>query len=346
MVLKNKKIKVGKKWIGDGYPCFIIAEAGANHDQKLSQAKKLIDVAAEVGVDAVKFQIYTAKNLYSKNLKTLPGEKEKPFNVIKKIEISRDWIPKLSEYAKKRGLIFFASPFDKEAIDSLNPYVPAFKWASPELIDRPLFEYAAKKKKPMIISTGFYSLVEIKDIVSWAYKVGNNKLILFHCTGLYPTHPEEVNLKAILTLKKEFKIPVGLSDHTLDTITPAVAVAMGANIIEKHYTLNRKLKGVDHAFALEPDKLKEMVSNIRNIEKSLGTGIKKPTKREVEKERLIRRGIVAAKDLKKREKITIRNIITKRVGEGAILPKYFYKILGKKLVRNVKVDQKITWKMI
>lgn len=346
MPQKSRKIKIANKWVGDRCPCFIIAEAGSNHDRKLSQAKELIDVAAEAGVDAVKFQIYKAQSLYSKKLKTLPGEKEKPFDVIKKIETPRDWIPKLYKYAEKKGLIFFASPFDKEAVDSLDPYVPAFKWASPELIDRPLFEHAAKKKKPMIISTGFYSLAEVKDAVKWAHEIGNKRLILFHCTGLYPTHPEEVNLKAILTLKKEFNLPVGLSDHTTDTVTPAVAVGIGANIIEKHYTLDKELPGPDHPFALEPGELKEMVTNIRNIEKSLGTGIKKPVEREVKKEKLIRQGIVAIRNIKKGEKLTIGNITTKRVGEGAILPKYYYDVLAKEVLTDVETDQRITWEII
>jgi N-acetylneuraminate synthase/N,N'-diacetyllegionaminate synthase len=342
----SKKVKIGNKWVGDGYPCFIIAEAGANHDRKLSQAKKLIDIAKEAGADAVKFQIYSAETLYSQEVKTLPGENKKPFNVIKKTEMPREWIPNLANYAKKQGLIFLSSPFDRDAIEQLNPFVPAFKWASPELIDRPLLEYAAKKGKPLIISTGFYGLKEISEALKWVYRVENNKIILLHCTGLYPTFPEEVNLKVIPALKKKFHIPIGLSDHTLDTVTPAAAVVLGANVIEKHFTLSRQLKGPDHPFALEPKELKEMVNNIRNIERSLGSGRKKPVEREIKKEKLIRRGIVATKDLKRGEKITPDNITIKRVGEGAILPKDLPMTLGKKLLYNVETDQKITWKII
>ena len=342
----NKKVKIANKWVGDGYPCFIIAEAGSNHDRKLPQAKKLIDIAKKAGADAVKFQIYSAETLYSRALKALPSEREKPFNVIKRIEMPRKWISMLADYARKQGLIFLSTPFDKEAVDQLNSFVPAFKWASPELIDRPLLEYAAKKGKPLIISTGFYGGKEISEAVRWVWKTGNNKIILLHCTGLYPTLPKEVNLKVIPILKKKFHIPIGLSDHTLDAVTPAVAVALGANVIEKHFTLNRKLEGPDHAFALESRELKEMVNNIRNIEKGLGSGGKKPVEREIKKEKLIRRGIVATKDLKRGEKITPDDIVTKRVGEGAILPKDFYKILGKKLSKDVKRDQKIIWKMI
>jgi len=342
----RRKIKIGSNWIGEGYPCFIIAEVGANHDGKLSQAKHLIDIAKEAGANAIKFQIYSAETLYSWRMNPLPGEKEKPFNIIKKIEISRKWIPILANYTEKQGLIFLSTPFDKEAIDQLNPFVSAFKWASPELIDCPLLKYAAKKKKPLIISTGFYGLKEISEVLKWIRDAGGNKIILLHCTGLYPTFSEEVNLRAISTLKKKFKIPVGFSDHTINTVTPAAAVVLGANVIEKHFTLNRKLNGPDHTFALEPEELKEMVKNIRNVEKNLGSGIKKPTEREIQKEKLIRRGIIAVKDFKKGEKININNIITKRVGKGAILPKDFSKVLGKKLLRDIKADQKITWDMI
>jgi len=341
-----KKIKIGKRWIGDEYPCFIVAEAGANHDRKLSQAKKLIDIAKKAGADAVKFQIYSAETLYSQKTKALPGEKKKPFDVIKKIEMPREWIYKLARYSKKQGLIFLSSPFDKKAIDQLSPFVPAFKWGSPELIERPLLEYTAKKGKPLIISTGFYNQEEVSEAVKWVYRTGNKKIILLHCTGLYPTFSGEVNLKAISALKKKFQIPIGLSDHTLSTIIPAAAVALGANVIEKHFTLSRRLKGPDHAFALEPGELKEMVNNIRNVEESLGSGIKKPVEREIKKEKLIRRGIITIKEIKKGEKITPENIAIKRIGQGAILPKYYKNILGKKLFRNVKTDQKITWKMI
>lgn len=344
----EKRIKIRGKWIGDGSPCFIIAEAGANHDRSLEQAKRLIDVAAEAGADAVKFQIYSAKTLYSQMLDALPGESDKPFDVIKRLEMPREWIPVLAGYSKEKGLIFLSTPFDREAVDQLDHFVPAFKWASPELIDRPLLEYASRKGKPFIISTGFYGLKEIQDALDWIRKAGKGraKAILLHCAGLYPTLHEEVNLRAMLAIKDKFHVLVGYSDHTLDTVTPAAAVALGAKVIEKHFTLSRKLKGPDHPFALEPQELKEMVGNIRCVEKSLGSGIKKPVSREITKEKLIRQGIVAAIDLKKGEKITSGNITTKRVGEGGILPKYFSSVLGKKVIREVKADQKITWGII
>lgn len=342
----SKKIKVGDKWIGEGYPCFIIAEVGSNHNRDFSRVKKLIDIAKQAGVDAVKFQIYKAETLYSQKLEPRPGKKEKPFNKVKKVETPREWLSKIAQYSNKKGLIFFASPFDKEAVDKLNPLTPALKWASMELIERPLLEYAAKKGKPLIISTGFYGLKEVEEAVKWVSQQGNNKIALLQCTGLYPTEFQEVNLAVIPVLKKRFNCPVGLSDHTMDTVVPAAAVALGANIVEKHFTLSRKLKGPDHPFALEPNELKEMVDNIRHVEKAMGSALKRPAKGEVFKERFIRRGIVADRNLKKGEVINVKDITTKRVGSGAILPKDFHKIIGKKLLRNVGKDEKITWKMI
>ena len=345
----KKRFKISNTWVGGQQDsCFIIAEAGSNHNRDFETAKKLIDVAKDAGADAVKFQTYSAETLYPKNKEPLRliGETVKPFDVIKAIELPREWHKPLAQYAKSKGLYFMSTPFDKEAIDQLAPLMPAIKWASPELIDRPLLEYAAKKKKPLIIYTGFYSLKEVKEALQWIEKTGNNQVTLLQCTALYPTKFEDVNLRAMMTMQKKFGLSVGLSDHTMSTVIPAAAVAMGARVIEKHFTLSRKSKGPDHSFALEPDELKEMVDNIRDVEKSLGNGIKKPVPKESAKEKLITRGIMATRDLEKGKKITPEDITTKRVGEGAILPKYYKHILGRKLIINVKTDQKITWEMI
>ncbi len=337
----KSRIKIGNKLIGGkNDPCFIIAEAGSNHNRDFETAKKLIDEAKNAGADAIKFQTYSAGTLYPKNKKPLflIGEKEKPFDIIKKIELPRDWQAKLARYAENKGIIFLSTPFDKEAIDELDKLVPAFKWASPELIDKPLLEYAAKKGKPIILSTGFYGTKEIRESLGWVEGTGNSAVALLHCTGLYPTKPEDVNLRAIAELKK-FKIPVGFSDHTASVVIPAVAVAIGAKIIEKHFTLDRNMNGPDHAFALEPIELSGMVKNIRDVEKSMGSGVKKPTIEESKKEKLIRRGIVAKRQIKKGEKFSLDNITTKRVGSGSLPPKDIYKIFNKKAKRNILQDQ-------
>ena len=206
----KKRIKIKNRWIGgENDPCFIIAEVGSNHNRNFKLAKKMIDTAKEAGADAVKFQTYSAEALYQKQKKPLKeiGDKEKPFDIIKKIELPRKWQKTLSEYAAKKGLFFLSTPFDKQAVDELNEFVPAFKWASPELIDKPLLEYAAKKRKPMIISTGFYGAKEVKNALKWIKKNKNSQVVLLQCTGLYPTELEEVNLKAMVEMKKLFNLP-------------------------------------------------------------------------------------------------------------------------------------------
>ncbi len=343
----KKRFKIANRWVGgENDPCFIIAEAGSNFNQDFETAKKLIDVAKESGADAVKFQTYSAETLYPKNKEALValGDTEKPFDVIKKVELPRQWQKPLADYAKSKGLLFMSTPFDKEAIDQLDVLVPAFKWASPELIDRPLLEYVANKKKPLIVSTGFYSLKEVKEALQWIKKTGNNQVALLQCTALYPTKLEDVNLRAMIVMQKKFGLPVGLSDHTMSTLTPALAVIMGAKVIEKHFTLDRKSKGPDHSFALEPEELKEMVSHIKDAEKMMGSAIKKPTQKEVTKEKLITRGIMATQQIKKGEKISLKNIITARTGQGYILPSEFYTVLGKKAKRDIEKYEPIAKK--
>lgn len=331
---------------GKSDACFVIAEAGSNHNRNFETAKKLILAAKEARADAVKFQTYSAETLYPKDKEPLRqiGERTRPFDVIKAVELPRQWQKTLAKYAKLKNIIFMSTPFDKEAIDEVSSLSPVIKWASPELIDRPLLEYAAKKGKPLFISTGFYGIKEVTDALYWVQKSGNNQVVLLQCTGLYPTEFEDVNLKAMITMKNKFNVPIGFSDHTMSTITPALAVAMGAKVVEKHFTLDRKMKGPDHQFALEPDELKEMVKNIRDAEKSLGNEMKKPVLREVEKEKLIRRGVVSKMYIKKGESFSIKNICTKRVGRGA-LPAYdFFNMIGKISKRDINKDRPVNLK--
>lgn len=345
----EKRIKIKNKWVGgENDPCFVIAEAGSNHNRDFETAKKLIDAAKQVGADAVKFQTFSAQGLYleSKEPLRLIGEKEKPFNIMKKIEMPRRWHKPLAEYARKSSLIFLSTPFDEEAINQLDNFVPAFKWGSPELTDMPLLEKVAKKKKPLILSTGFYGINEVTEAVKWVVDAGNNKIIILHCTGLYPANDEEINLRAITTLRRQFNCPIGFSDHSTSVVIPAAAVALGAKVIEKHFTLNKKSKGPDHFFALEPNELGEMVDNIRKVERSLGSYAKKPVKREITKEKLIRRGITSTAEIKKGERISAEKIITRRTGAGAILPRDYNSILRKKAKKSIKANRVITWKLI
>ena len=341
------KIKIGDQLIGDEEPCFIIAEAGSNHNGSLEQAKKLVDVAAEAKADAVKFQIFKAESLYSKytpEFSYLKGQNT--YELIKSIETPREWIKELAEYCKKRGIIFLASVFDFEAIDILDKYVPAFKIASFEITDLELLKYAAEKGKPMIISTGMANLGEIEDAITAIRSVGNENIILLHCNSLYPTPVEIVNLRAIETMKTAFKVPVGFSDHTLGIHIPIAAVAMGACMIEKHFTLDRTLPGPDHSFAIEPDELKEMVRCIREVEKAKGSGIKE--KSDLESEEMYvkaRRSIHAKVDIPKGTKITRDMLIIKRPGYG-IKPRFIDMVVGREAKKDIREDEWISWEMV
>ncbi|MEW6008473.1 MAG: N-acetylneuraminate synthase family protein [Candidatus Omnitrophota bacterium] len=342
-----KRIKIGKFWIGDGAPCFITVDIGANHNRDYNIAKKLIRKASEAGVDAIKFQFYSAETLYSRKVPKHSYYKKHLWDLIKEIETPQGWIPGLKQYCDKNKIIFFATPFDFSAVDALDPYVDFYKIASFELVDLSLIEYTAKKKKAMIISTGLANTQEIEEAYSACKRVGNNKIIFLQCASSYPASPEIINLRAMKTIKDRFPDTiVGLSDHSRGIHISVAAVAMGARVIEKHFTLSRKLKGPDHSFAIEPDELKELVVQIRDVEKAFGDGRKTgPRPQELENFRIARRSIHAEIDIPKETKIT-RNMLTiKRPGYG-IRPKFLHAIIGRKAKRNIEKDQWITWKMI
>jgi len=341
-----KKIKIGDKLIGENEPCFVIAEAGINHNGSLKLAKKLIDIAKKAGADAIKFQTFRAENVVIKNAKIAEyqrknlGKKESQFLMLKKFELNYKDFKRLKKYCDKKRIIFLSTPHSEDVIDFLEPLVPAYKIASSDLTNLLFLKKIARKKKPMILSTGMATLGEVKEAINAIKKSGNNKIILLHCTSNYPCPPEETNLRAILTLKKDFRLLVGYSDHTLGVIVPMLAVAIGAVIIEKHFTLNRNLFGPDHKASLEPNELKEMVNLIRKTEKILGSNIKKPTLSEKKVRKIVRKSIVAKVDILKGTKIREDMLIIKRPGTG-IKPKYFEKIIGRKSKKNISKDSLI-----
>lgn len=334
-----KKVQIGDRWIGEGEPCFIIAEAGSNHDRKLNQAIELIDIAAEAQVDAVKFQIFSADTLYSENAPA--------FGVIKENELPREWLRQLAEYAEKKGIILMATPFDKAAVDQLYEIgIPCYKWSSLEIVNLPLLNYAAVKGKPIILSTGVCDLGDIQGALNEIYSTGNKDVILLHCASLfeYPQKPDQVNLRMLDTMREAFHIPVGLSDHTLSTVIPAAAVGRNACVIEKHFTVDRGLKGPDHSFALMPQELKDMVKGIREVEASLGS----PEKSAIPEEKNVvpqRPSIIARIDIPQGSVITEDMIITKRPGYG-IAPKYFKIVTGRIARTHIKKGEGITWDAI
>ena len=343
--MKNE-VKIGNKKIGGNNPTYIIAEIGSNHNKDKKIAKKMIDKAAEAGVDAVKFQTFLADKLYSKKTPKFLKDKMKPYDLIKSIELPRQWQKELFQYATKKKLHFLSSPFDFEAVDELHKIgVSAFKVASFEITDLELVKYIAKKKKPVIFSTGMASIEEIEEAIDTIRSQGNDYIVLLHCNSMYPSPFDIVNLNAINTMQSAFQIPIGFSDHTIGIHIPVAAVVSGARVIEKHITLDRKMKGPDHNFAIEPDELKQMVRNIRDVEKAMGTGVKEISKKEKEMYEKGRRSIIAAQDISKDTKITRNMLIVKRPGYG-IKPKFIDIVVGKKVKKDISEDQWITWEDI
>jgi len=342
------KVKIGDRLVGEGEPVFIVAEAGSNHDHNLRQAKKLIDVAANASVDAVKFQTFSADKIVAKvapkaGYMKKVSEKESVHEIFKRIELPREWHPELAKHAKRRGLIFLSSPFDEEAVDFLDGLgVPAFKVASGELTNLPFIEYIAKKGKPMIVSTGAATMAEIKEAISTIKRAGNDKIVLLQCTANYPAAEEDANLLAINTLRQKFRLPVGYSDHTLGIAAPLAAVVLGAVMIEKHFTLSKKLLGPDHFYALEPSELKAMVDGIRAVEKLLGSPIKRPAKAEEEIRRLARRSIFAKVDIPAGAAITKEMLTILRPAIG-LEPKYIEGVIGRKAKVGIMQYEVITW---
>jgi sialic acid synthase SpsE len=335
----ENKMKIADCLVGIGEPCFIIAEAGSNHNGKISQAKELIDIASDSGANAVKFQLFSADTLYS--------EKATPYSIIRDNELNRDWINELVEYANNKGIIFLSTPFDKEAIDQLYEIdAPAYKWSSLEIVNLPLLRYASSKGKPIIISTGVSNLADIQDALDAVYASGNREVILLHCASLfeYPQKPHLVNLRMIDTMAAAFHVPVGFSDHTLSISIPAAAVARGACVIEKHFTISRKLKGPDHSFALEANELKQMVKAIREVEESLGS----PIKQAIPEEEMVvpqRPSVIASVNIKKGTKITEDMMMIKRPGYG-VKPKFANIIVGRVAIKDIEKGDGITWEAI
>lgn len=328
---------------------FIIAEAGVNHNGSIELAFKLIDAANEADVDAVKFQSFKADKLVSSKAEKADYQKqttrssETQFEMVKKLELSLEDHKRLIEYCNETGIQFLSSPFDLDSIDLLNELgLEIFKIPSGEIINLPYLRKIGKLNKNVILSTGMSDLGEIEEALDVLTESGTdiNKITVLHCNTEYPTPFEDVNLKAMLTIKNCFGVRVGYSDHTPDIEVPIAAVSLGAEIVEKHFTLDRSMEGPDHKASLEPDELKNMVSAIRNIEKALGNGIKKPSKSELKNKPIARKSLVAVKEIKKGELFTEENIGIKRPGNG-ISPMRWDEVIGKKASKNFDIDDLI-----
>lgn len=353
-MVKNKMderiadMKIANKVIGMNKPCFFIAEAGVNHNGSLETAKKLVDAAAYAGADAVKFQTFKTENIVTREAKIVPyqerniGKKKTQFEILKELELGENDFKEIKNYCDKKGIIFLSTPHsgeeDVKLLEKLN--IPAYKIGSADLTNLPFLKLVAQKQKPVILSTGMGGIEEISEAIKAIKDAGNDEIMLLHCITNYPCATEDANLKAIKELRNTFNVLVGFSDHTMSIDMPAFARVLDAVIIEKHFTLSRSMPGADHKASIEPDELKEAIEKVRLIEKALGTGIKKPTKDEEETSKLVRKSIVAKKDIKKGEKITNENIAIKRPGTG-LAPRHFEKIIGKTAKKEIKKDEMI-----
>jgi len=349
-----KPVQIGERLVGPGQPAYIIAEAGANHDCDLVIAHRLIDVAADCGADAVKFQTYSAETMYSRftpRLKEMDefGRSpagETPFELIKRIELPREWQKELRDHAVERGIDFLSTPFDLEAVDELAALgVKAFKIASYEITYYALIKAAARYGRPLIISTGNSNLADVEMAVTAVQEEGNDQVILLHCVSQYPARFEDLNLRAMQTLAQAFDVPVGFSDHTMDNTAAVLAVGLGACCFEKHFTLDRKRKGPDHPSALEPDELADYVQAIHNAEKALGSPVKRVQPSEEENHRLARRSLHALVDIPKGSRITAETLTVKRPALG-IHPAHESLVIGRVAQRDIRADEWITWEMV
>lgn len=345
------QIRIGERTIGPGQPTYVIAEAGSNHNRDLDTARQLIDVAAEAGADAVKFQTYTAEGLYSRRTPTmsylsddgLVADGETVWELIKRVEMPWEWHGELAHHCQLAGVDFLSTPFEEAAVDVLEEVgVPAYKIASYEINHLPLIERCAKTGKPLLMSTGMASLGDIERALDAAAAAGAEQVLLLHCAINYPPRFEDLNLRAIETLASAFRVPIGWSDHTLGHSADVVAVALGACAIEKHYTLSRDQSGPDHPFALEPDELAKMVTAIRETEAALGSSVKRVTEAEQEMFRLGRRSLVAARDLPAGHRLVREDIAVKRPGYGIPVHELDV-VVGLHTTRSLEADEILEW---
>lgn len=320
---ENKTISVGERRVGPGYPCFIIAEAGVNHNGSVDMARELIDMAVNAGCDAVKFQTFKTEKVCSPFAPKATYQKqateaeESQLEMVRKLELPFDAFRELHRYCIERGIIFLSTPFDYESADFLAELpVPAFKIPSGEITNLFFLEHVARKGRPLIVSTGMATMDEVSAAVETIRAAGNQKIVLLQCVSNYPASPSSMNLRAMRTLEETFGVAVGLSDHTVGTEIAFAAIALGACVVEKHFTLNQALPGPDHRASLEPEDLMHLVVGIRNIEAALGDGIKRPAAEELNTAEVARRSLVTARFIPAGALLTVDMLDILRPGTG------------------------------
>jgi N,N'-diacetyllegionaminate synthase len=337
----GRVIEISVCRVGQGEPCFIIAEAGVNHNGSQDIAEHMILEAKEAQCDAVKFQAFTASNLVIQNAPKAPYQlmgtdpNESQFDMLKSLELDKNTHESLMEHALSQGIVFLSSPFDESCADFLESIgIAAFKVPSGEVTNLPFLRHVAQKGKPIILSTGMATLGEVEHAIEVISGEGNEDLILLHCGSNYPLDPVDANLRAMETLRRAFGYAVGYSDHTLGIEVALAAVSLGACVIEKHFTLDRTLQGPDHQASIEPEELKRLVIGIRKVEAALGNGRKVPANSELPTSDVARKSLVAAYDLPAGAILTEEMIAIKRPGTG-LKPKIVPLIIGRKLRKNI-----------
>lgn len=327
------QIKISEKSIGPGCPVFLIAEAGLNHDGNIEQAKTLVSEAKSAGADMIKFQVFQADELCSRASKS--------YELFSSLELSEEAWREIAQYAKQNEIEFSASIFGRYSADLLESIgCNCFKIASGDLTYVQLLKHVAKKGKPIILSTGMSYMDEVERAINIIRGEGNDRIALLHCVSNYPADINDTNLRAINTMKDATNLPIGFSDHSVGSLIPVVAVAMGAAIIEKHFTLDRNLPGPDHKLSMPPADFRDMVDKIRIIEAAMGNGLKEPAEKEIPMRLSSRRSIVAAKDIAEGEVISLNSIKIARPGNG-LAPEMLEKVIGRSSKRKIRMETPI-----
>jgi N,N'-diacetyllegionaminate synthase len=345
-------ILIGNRRVGSGHPCFIIAEAGVNHNGDLERARKLVKESAAAGADAVKFQTFSAEKLASPSAEMADyqvenvGARGTQLDMLRSLELPREWHHHLLDEARRLGIIFLSTPFDEESADFLDEMgVDAFKVGSGDLTNLPLLRHVARKRKPLILSTGMSWLAEVEAAIAAVHAEGNSEIILLHCVSSYPAAAADVNLRAMASMAVAFGIPVGYSDHTLGIEVATAAVALGAVVVEKHLTIDKTLPGPDHRASLEPPELRAMIQGIRVVESAMGDGRKRPRPAELNTAQVARKSIVAARDLARGKYLEPDDLVMQRPGTG-LSPAMLPHLIGRPLQVDVPAGAMLSWEML
>jgi N-acetylneuraminate synthase len=342
-------VTVSRHDIGPGHPCFIIAEAGVNHDGDIGQALRLVEAAAASGADAVKFQTFCTEALVTRDApkaeyqRRTTGTTEGQFEMLKRLELSEASHVRIMQHCDACRITFLSTPYDEASVDLLDRLgVPAFKVASTDTTNLPMLEYIGAKSRPVILSTGMCSIEEVGEAVAAVRATGNDSLVLLQCTSQYPAPEDEINLGAIRSLEAAFRCPTGYSDHAEGVAASLWAVAAGACVIEKHFTLDRSLAGPDHAMSIDAGELARLVSGIRAVEKALGDGVKRVMPCEAGNKKTHQKSLVVRRPIASGEVITSGHLACKRPGNG-LAPRFYAQVVGRRAARDLAADELIDW---